>query len=216
MRTWSPGEHLVLREVRRGWVWSAKPVTMVRDSDDLIALYLAPGTHWKRARSPNGARVDAIDPVSDPWVLSDATWTDTGVLILCPPGAGHALLGFWDDNHGALRSWYLNLQEPLRRTPIGFDHLDQILDLVVSADRTTWSWKDEDEFAAAQARGLIDAETAAAIRAEGERALSLLLAGAPPYSREWETWVPDPDWTIPCLPARWDNTVEKATSPCWR
>lgn len=74
----------------------------------------------------------------------------------------------------------------------------------MSADRRTWRWKDEAEFAEAEAQGLIDVETAAAIRGEGERALSRLLGGEPPYAADWETWAPDPRWSVPVLPAGWD------------
>ncbi len=195
----------MLREVRQGRVWSAKPVIVVRDAPDLVALYTIPGTRCKSPRSLEGGRVGVIDIVSDTWVLSDVTWIGGGALVLHTPGTGHALVGFFDEHPATLLNWYLNLQEPLRRTPIGLDFLDQFLDVVVSADRRSWSWKDEDEFADAQAHGLIDAKTASAIRAEGERALSLLLAGAPSYADEWEKWKPDRGWTIPKLPPGWDS-----------
>ena len=208
MPAWTPGDRIVLRETRQGVVWSAKPATVVRDTPDLVALSIAPGSRWKQPRSRDGRRVGVVDVVAGTWELADATWMGGGALALCPPGASHALVGFWNETHTALMSWYLNLQEPLRRTPIGFDTLDLILDLVVSADRRSWCWKDEDEFAEAQAHELIDAPTAAAIRAEGRRAHGLLLAGAPPYDPEWETWKPDPTWTVPTLPAGWDIVAE--------
>lgn len=208
MNGWRAGDHVVLREVRQGRVWSAKPMIVVRDAPDLVALYVIPGTRWKQPQSVDGRRVGITDVISDTWVLSDRTWTSGGALVLHIPGAGYALMGFYDEHRNELLNWYLNLQEPLRRTSIGFDFLDQILDVVVSADRRSWSWKDEDEFAEAQAYGLVDAQTASAIRAEGERALLLLLAGAPPYAVEWEAWEPDSDWTVPKLPFGWDEIVD--------
>ena len=71
-RYWSPGNHVVLREVRRGQVRSAKPVTVVRDWPDLVALWIAPGTRWKQPRHPDGSPVGGIDVLSDRWVLADA------------------------------------------------------------------------------------------------------------------------------------------------
>lgn len=203
---WAPGDHVVLRETRQGRVWSAKPATVVRDDPDLLAFYVGPGTRWKRPRTPDGHAVGVVDLRGDPWTLTDATWQGGGVLILALPGAGHALLGFRDAANRALAGWYLNLQKPFRRTAIGFDYLDQLLDVVVSVDRRAWSWKDEDALAEARARGLVDGSSADAIRSEGERALQLLRASAPPYAPEWERWSPDPSWTVPRLPDGWEET----------
>ena len=63
--------------------------------------------------------------------------------------------------------WYVNLQQPLRRTPLGFEAMDMMLDVVVEPD-LTWRWKDEDEFADLLDRGLVDAATGDRVRREGE------------------------------------------------
>lgn len=34
----------------------------------------------------------------------------------------------------------------MRRTAIGFDTFDLLLDLVISPDLSQWTWKDEDEY----------------------------------------------------------------------
>lgn len=196
---WSTGTPIVLREVRQGQTWSAKPVTVVQDAPELVALWMAPGTRWLRPQRPDGGRVGVVNVLRDAWVLGDAMWQGGGALILQIPTAGHALIGFWDAN-GQLDSWYLNLQAPLRRTPLGFDTLDHILDIVVSRDRRSWEWKDEAPLAEAVSRGLVTPEAAHAIRTEGEHALQLLLAGQPPFAPPWEQWTPDPAWRIPTLP----------------
>jgi hypothetical protein len=186
---------------------TAKPVTVVSDRPDLVALWIAPGTRWKRPRRPDGRPVGVVDVLRDDWLLADAIWIGGGALILHTPGAAHALLGFWDESHESIRSWYLNLQAPLRRTPLGFDTLDHILDVVISSDRASWSWKDEAIFAEAEARRLISPEQARAIRDEGERALRMLLAGELPYAQEWEWWRP-PTWPIPTLPQGWETMFD--------
>lgn len=205
MNRWPTGYSIVLREVRQGRVWSAKPVIVVRDAPDIIALYIKPGIRWKQPCALDGRRVDVTDVVSETWVLRDRTWTGGGALLLHTPGAGHALVGFYDESHATLVNWYINLQEPPRRSVCGFDYLDQWLDLVIRPDRHSWSWKDEDEFAEAQAYGLIDKRAAAAIRAEGAHALSSLREGNPPYAISWETWRPERSWDVPQLPAGWDQ-----------
>jgi hypothetical protein len=76
--------------------------------------------------------------------------------------------------------------------------MDHALDVLVEPDGT-WSWKDEDDLAEAQALGVFSGEEVAAIRAEGERVLS-----APPWPTGWEDWRPDPSWPGPELRQDWD------------
>jgi len=56
-RRWQTGGAALLREVWRGKVWSAMPVTVVQDTRELVALYIAPGTIWKQPRRPDGGRL---------------------------------------------------------------------------------------------------------------------------------------------------------------
>jgi hypothetical protein len=51
---------------------------------------------------------------------------------------------FYDvsDSH-QLAHWYVNFQRPMRRTAIGFDTFDLLLDLVIAPDLSRWDWKDE-------------------------------------------------------------------------
>ena len=39
--------------------------------------------------------------------------------------------------------WYVNLEEPFRRTPLGFDVRDLQLDILVDPERK-WRWKDSE------------------------------------------------------------------------
>jgi hypothetical protein len=197
---WETGRVAVLREVARGRLWSARPTIVVRDTPELVALYFGPGAPWQRACGPDGKRLAL--PLGD-WELRDIGWP-TSCLRLHQPGASHDLLIFWTPDHGRLSHFYVNLQTPLRRTPLGFDYTDQYLDLVVSADRSEWRWDDEDELEEGLARGLIGAERAAELRREGERARDMILGRHPPYDASWELWCPDPAWPTPTLPPGWD------------
>ena len=76
----------------------------------------------------------------------------------------------------SLSCWYINLQKPYRRMAHGFDTLDQTLDVIVSPDRSSWQWKDEDELQELRDRGVISAEQAHELRLEGERAIALVQA----------------------------------------
>ena len=102
----------------------------------------------------------------------------------------------------------------LRRTPLGFEAMDMMLDVVVEPD-LTWRWKDEDEFADLLDRGLVDRATSDRVRAEGEAMIERVRRREPPFSEPWPDWRPDPAWSAPSLPTGWDvvqPTIEPATS----
>jgi hypothetical protein len=183
---------------------------VVQDTSDLIALYWRAGNRGKAPRKRltpqellSTGRLDLVDYV----------WRETDVLMLFTPGAAHAVYVMWETGHTRLRCWYVDLQEPLRRTPIGFDTRDHLLDIVVSPDQSEWWWKDEDEFNEAVAIGLFSAEEALAIRAEGERVVELLRASQSPFCDGWEKWRPPVEWAMPDLPANWDNIAARDDSP---
>jgi len=199
---WSAGDRIILREVNQGRVWAIRPVTVVEDSADRIATYVAPGTMWKRPVSASGEPLRLQSPE---WGLADVPWTGNAALLLTTPIAAHSVMLWWEPASWRFEGWYVNLEQPFRRTILGFDYLDQILDIVVAADRSSWYWKDEDEFAAAQELGTFSKAEATAIRAEGERVIAAIEANAPPFCDGWESWRPDPAWRIPTIPEGWDD-----------
>ena len=78
------------------------------------------------------------------------------VLTLTPPDSGHAVWLFWSSDW-EFKSWYVNLQSPLRRVRQGVQLHDHVLDIVVSPD-LSWTWKDTDEFEELIARGFFSVE----------------------------------------------------------
>jgi hypothetical protein len=62
--------------------------------------------------------------------------------MLAVPGAAHSVYAMWEAGNKNLRCWHINLSEPLRRTSIGFDSMDYLLDVVANPDRSEWRWKD--------------------------------------------------------------------------
>ena len=195
-----PGDQIVLREVWRGKVWTGRPVTIVQDGSDLLALYMAAGARWKRPVDQDGC---FLRLAPGEWALAGERWS-TELLRLVTPGAAHSVILLWTEGFNELKFWYVNLEEPLRRTSLGFDYMDQVLDIVISADRSEWRWKDEDELEEALALGLITPEKARELRIEGERVIEQMQSGRPPFNGGWESWRPDPAWPIPELPAGWD------------
>lgn len=199
---WTVGETVVLRGILNGTLWYAGPAIVVEDSPSLIALYWQAGTIGKLPKQ----RPTAHDLMaSKQFELVDTAWQATDILVLALPGAAHSVYAMWDAGHTRFRCWYINLQAPLRRSSVGFDTMDYLLDVVVAPDRQTWQWKDEDEFAQAQSLGRFSASEAAAIRAEAQRAVALLQAEQSPYRPSWQTWRPPATWERPQLSAEWDR-----------
>ena len=66
----------------------------------------------------------------------------------------------------------MNFEQPLRRTPIGFDTFDQKLDLIVMPDGA-YRWKDEDELEQAAALGLLDARRGPGGGSAGARGMAV-------------------------------------------
>ena len=197
-----PGQTVLVREIWQGKVWTARPMILVQDTAELLALYWVTGTIWKRARNHQGGEVSAPDRKTQNWELQDDIWKGQGTLRLSIPSAKYSVLLFrnTDNTHS---NWYINLEYPLTRTARGFDYTDMILDIIVEPDLRTWYWKDEDEFQEAQDLGLISAKEAKSFRNEGEKALKLLQSGKSIFNG-WEHWKPDPAWKVPVLPKGWD------------
>lgn len=198
MKRFDPGDPVTVREVWQGKVWTVRAVTVVRDSADLLALYQPAGAPWKRPRSLDGQPIRLPD---QPWQLQDSALPEDALRLILP-GHAHSVLLIWRQRWQLL-CWYINLEEPFRRTSIGFDYMDQTLDIVVEPNMSSWRWKDEDEFEDAQTRGIYSPEQATAVRLEGEQALARLLARDAPFDERWEDWRPDSAWVKPSIEDSW-------------
>jgi hypothetical protein len=198
---WSSGDHAVVRYLRDGRAAWVRPVTIVEDTDEANVLFLGAGTPTKVPVNLDGSAIPRSTPYEErfglEWRPGDGNWGENQTLLITPPGAAHSLWLFWSVDWDFL-GWYVNLQEPHRRTAMGFDTSDQVLDVWVQPD-LSWTWKDEHELEAAVRLGRFTSGEAAAIRAEGERVIAEF-----PFPTGWEDWRPDPAWPVPHLPAGWD------------
>ncbi len=192
-----------MRYIWFGKISHARPVTVVADSDELIATYLAPGAACK-ACNPPGQREKYNDVLlARQWDLIDTVWQANRVLMLAPKDEWYSIWGSWPDGSSGVPSfWYVNLEDPTSRSPAGYDTRDLQLDVVIGPDGSC-EWKDEADFAEMCRLGLITAEEAQIVREAGERVMTATRRGET-WWREWEHWVPDPDWAIPALPDGWD------------
>ena len=207
--TWSPGETVVVQEVWRDRVWSARPMTVVHDHGAAVALWFPKGTRWKAPATPptrpreatRGERFAASLALAD-WTYVDAVW-DFSALMLMREADWHSVRVAWLDD-GEHWGWYVNLEEPYRRTAHGFETMDLMLDVIVDPDRS-WRWKDEDELETFVARGIFEGSLAEHVREEGLRVARRAERNEPPFSEPWPQWRPDPSWAMPELPAGWNE-----------
>lgn len=207
-RFWAPGDQLLWRYRGNGTdaMHICRPMTVVRDDDELLAVWMAPGTRCVRPVMADGTPIHRA-PLASRYVNPRATevvpWRGTGVLKLVRPGEPWSVWLFWEQGW-RFRSWYVNLEEPQRRWSGGVDSEDHFLDITVHPDRS-WRWLDEDEFTQAQADGLMSRDLAAQVRQAGQRAAGVIRTWGSPFRDRWQDWRPDPAWPVPALPADWDR-----------
>jgi len=212
---WEPGSQILwrYRENAGAHFHIARPVTVVRDDEDLLAVWLAPGTECVKPVLADGTSVHA-EPLESrytkPRTVQRDRWFGTGVLKLARPGLPWSVWLFWEPGW-QFKNWYVNLEAPLERWAGGVDSEDHFLDITVEPDRS-WQWRDEDEFAQAQQDGLMGPELAEQVRDAGRSAVEVIRAWGPPFSDGWPDWRPDPSWTVPFLPEDWDRTPAHLSS----
>lgn len=191
---------IVWRHIYRGRLRWAIPNLLVEETPEHVVGLLVPGTVCK-APTTYG-RTGYVQQLREGWEVGDFVWHTRRCLMIAPLHAAHTIGLHWDHASGAFLGWYVNLQEPPRPTPIGYDTLDQMLDVWIEPDGT-WRWKDWDELVEAEEAGIVTSAEADAIRAEGQRVIDNLGTLLP---TGWESWQPDPDWPLPTLPDGWDRT----------
>jgi predicted RNA-binding protein associated with RNAse of E/G family len=201
VRRFTPGEPIVLRERWHGRTWAGVPAIAVEDREDAFLNHVPHGVTMVRAVDDCGS---VLRLPQDRWSLREVRWTSWRILGFQFPGRPYAVLLFWDPATDAFAGYYVNVETTLARTDLGLDYVDHLLDVRISADRSEWSWKDEDELDEAVSRGIYTQEDARSFRTAGERGVAHVLDGEPPFDADWSTWTPDPGWPTPALPAGWD------------
>jgi len=201
------GQTVVRRNVHpNGRVTAVETARVVSDDADGVLTWTAPGSQVMFRSTLGGEsirKMSLADRARIPTMLSPSTWRGTGTLILTPPEVTHSVWWFFEPE-GAFLGWYVNLETPARRWSGGLDIRDLALDIQVAPDRS-WAWKDEDELA--EWTGHPDywtADEAAAIRADGEKVVALIEAGAAPFDGRLTDFRPHPGWQPTTLPPHWD------------
>jgi Protein of unknown function (DUF402) len=183
-----------------------RPVTVVRDDPEVLAVWMAPGTECVKPVLADGSAIHR-EPLATRYLKPRITivqrWWGAGVLKLARPDEPWSVWLFWEPGW-RFKNWYVNFEEPRRRWSGGVDSEDHFLDISIHPDRS-WHWRDEDEFAQAQLAGLMTTAAAERVREAGRRAVEVIRSWRHPFRDGWEHWRPDPAWPVPALPVDWDR-----------
>jgi hypothetical protein len=178
------GQRVVIREVLNNKVWTVRPVTILEDSSAQVVSWLAPGTIIDYPVGVEHGEKCITMWLSGEWELSPKEFTPPGIFRIAPRDAPFEVFAPLGPND-EVASWYVNFQRPLVRTPLGFDTMDEILDLVVSADFRQWERKDADELDLAVTRGYLRRSDATRISDACRWVESSLVRGVVPWDHSW-------------------------------
>ncbi|MGP3635338.1 DUF402 domain-containing protein [Streptomyces sp. 24-1644] len=212
MKTFRAGETVVRRDVHRSSrVWSELALRVVADTGEALVTACAPGAQalWPalyakaRVDGDRSVRTKAFDAMATgEWELAPGVWQEMELLLWKPPTAWFSINAFF--TAGGLRNWYVNFEHPTRRTESGFDTFDLTVDLVIDPDLSTWTWKDEDEYAHVRRLGIVTDIEHQAVELARAQVLALLEERAGPFAdaHRWAAWRWEPAWPAPRLPQR--------------
>ena len=200
---WNEGDEIVLRYITRdgrpGMTW---PATVIVDNADLVALYIPKGTIYKQFQpvKPKDSNI-----VGYQRVLKDTAWR-RDVLRLMYPGQFFSIWVFWEysDNGREHTSYYVNMEEPFRRSKVGFDTNDHTLDIVVMPD-LSWYWKDLDELSERVGAGVYPIDFAEFVRKKADEIVVRIEKNLAPFNEGWEKWQPPENYKIPVLRSDWES-----------
>ncbi|MGW0736245.1 cytidylyl-2-hydroxypropylphosphonate hydrolase [Streptomyces sp. NPDC002851] len=211
---WAPGSQILwrYRENAGSQFHICRPVTVVQDTAELLAVWMAPGTECVKPVLADGTpvrREPLATRYTKPRAVRRDRWFGTGILKLARPAEPWSVWLFWEPGW-RFKNWYVNLEAPQARWQGGVDSEDHFLDISVHPDGS-WQWLDEDEFAEAQRVGLMRPAQAAEVRSAGRAAIERIEAWGPPFADGWQHWRPDPAWPVPELPVDWDRTPARVS-----
>ena len=212
------GDVVVLRYITTdGRIEMCWPCRVVEDRDDLLALFIAAGSPYKAG--PKKTAAEKRRQPRTPLPPDEYVWRNDTVRLMFP-GRSHSVSISWSTARGRidesvpspaaeprrLLKYFVNMEEPFRRTAVGFDTQDHTLDIEVTPELAC-GWRDEQELANHVTEGFYTAELARAARTEGEEVLDAIRRRDHPCLRDWpEKWSPAPEWRVPPFVEGWDTT----------
>ena len=197
---WEPGEVIVERQIWHGLITAAVPTIVIESTPDHVVTFVAPG-------APFGFVEDVVfpSPTGRHPRYGQGAWQGHGMLTITPRTGDFAVQHYWRGPDRQFACWYLNIQEPMRPTSVGFDSQDLELDILIAPDGVTWELKDDDILEQRIAEERWTADEIAGVRAIGARIVSSTVeTGDWWWDRKWADWEPDTSMTAPEFPRGWD------------
>jgi hypothetical protein len=183
-----------------GW-----PYVVIGDTDHETVLYMPEGTgllRWniaeRRFRQPFISQGDHVRLLYPGKHYDVSIYYDTGT------GPAPWVQRYFPGARARFYGWKIDLASPFRRTALGFDVIDEVLDIVVRPD-LTYYWKDEDQMSELVTRGIYSEQEAEVLRDHGREAIRLVQQRESPFDDEWQDWQPDSDLVLEDVPEGWES-----------
>jgi predicted RNA-binding protein associated with RNAse of E/G family len=146
------------------------PCRVVEDSGRLLALFIAGGSKYKA-----GPKRQAVEKLSMTRVAlppDERVWRNDTLRLMFPERQ-HSVWLSWvtDGSSRKFSQYFVNMEEPFRRTAVGFDTQDHTLDIEV-APNLTWKWRDTGELQEHVKHGFYTASLASEVWNEGRRVMA--------------------------------------------
>jgi hypothetical protein len=179
------------------------PHIVLEDSERLLALYLPEGTpvwRWNvaegRFRQPRITQGDSVRLLFPGLPYEVTMFYETG------SGPAPWVQSYFPAGKGRFYGWKVDITSPFYRTEVGFDVIDEVLDIIVDAERS-FRWKDEDEMADLVSKGVYAREEAARLREIGTSVIKMIDGRQYPFDGSWLDWRPDSGLELGPLPSGW-------------
>ena len=189
---------------------------MLLDEPDVVAVVQSPGSPiMRRMADRGGPNGRSLVPGTWDGTRRQSHWERPPVVRLHPIGRAYAVIRTWLAEEERFDGWYVNLEQPWIRNPVGFDTRDDVLDVTVSDDLSDCQLKDADELEFAVEIGVLGATDAVAIHATAQSAIDDIGHRRWPFDEKAWSEPPPTDVLQPAtLPDGWDTPAWPSASSC--
>ncbi|HXM56035.1 MAG TPA: DUF402 domain-containing protein [Candidatus Dormibacteraeota bacterium] len=161
---------------------------LLEETSDRLVVHVAVGTRWLVPTDERGRRHGPLERAG--WSLRPAVWERHEAIQVHYRDEFRSVWNLFRPDGDGVVERYVSFQLPATRTSYGIDSLDLELDVVASADFSTWRWKDVEAYRAARRSGAIDDGAARGVRTAAIRTLRELRRRAMPDLARWDGWRP--------------------------
>lgn len=171
-RPFDVGTEIAWRSRPGGDVGYTFACRVLLDDPEVAAVVQPTGsTIMRRIARRGGPRGRSFLPGTWDGSRDEGSWKQPPCVRLHPVGRRYSVIRTWVAEEERFAGWYVNLEQPWFRTPVGFDSRDDVLDITATPDLSQWQLKDADEldfavqvglFTEAEARQIHSAATSAA------------------------------------------------------